>query len=132
VGAALAVVFGPFADGDGRWAIVTGMVLVAAMAVQNGLNREHLVEAPPSTIMTGNFTQAMLDAADLIRGLPDDRRAAVRGRLAELAVAILTFAIGCGVAAGSFVVLGMWCFAVPPLLAAVMFVGGGKGGQSAP
>jgi uncharacterized membrane protein YoaK (UPF0700 family) len=38
-GAALAVRFGPFHDGDSWRAIVTGMVLVAAMAVQNAVHR---------------------------------------------------------------------------------------------
>ena len=77
-------------------------------------------------------TQAMLDIVDLARGLPDDRRAAVRGRLAQLLVAILTFAIGCGAAAGCFVVLGMWCFAVPPLLATAAFVVGLNARHSTP
>jgi uncharacterized membrane protein YoaK (UPF0700 family) len=118
VGAVLAIVFGPFADGDARWAIATGMVLVAAMAIQNGLHRVHLPDAPPSTLMTGSSTQAMLDIADFIRGLPDDRRPAVRARLARLSIAIVAFAIGCGLAAGCFVVLGMWCFVIPPVVAA--------------
>jgi uncharacterized membrane protein YoaK (UPF0700 family) len=123
-GAVLAIVFGPFADGDSRWAVVTGMVLVAAMAIQNGLHRIHLADAPPSTLMTGSSTQAMLDIADMIRGVPDDRRAAVRARLARLSIAILVFALGCAAAAGGFVVLGMWCFAVPPIIAAAAFAAG--------
>ena len=117
-GAVLAIVFGPFPDGDDRWAVVTGMVLVAAMAIQNGLQRIHLADAPPSTLMTGSSTQAMLDIAAMIRGVPDARRAAVRARLARLSTAILTFALGCAAAAGGFVVLGMWCFAIPPIVAA--------------
>jgi uncharacterized membrane protein YoaK (UPF0700 family) len=130
VGAALAVAFGPFADGDARWAIATGMVLVAAMAVQNGLHRVHLADAPPSTLMTGSSTQAMLDIADLIRGQPDDRRPVVRARLARLLGAILAFAIGCGLAAGGFVTLGMWCFVLPPLVAAATFVAPQKDPES--
>jgi len=120
-GAVLAIVFGPFSDGDSGWAMITGMVLVAAMAVQNGLHRIHLPEAPPSTLMTGSSTQAMLDVADMMRGVPNDRRAAVRARLAKLSIAILAFALGCAAAAGCFFVLGMWCFAVPPIIAAAGF-----------
>jgi uncharacterized membrane protein YoaK (UPF0700 family) len=123
-GAVLAIVFGPFPDGDSRWAMVTGMVLVAAMAIQNGLHRIHLPDTPPSTLMTGSSTQAMLDIADMIRGVPDDRRAAVRARLARLSTAILAFALGCAAAAGGFVVLGMWCFAAPPIVAAAAFAAG--------
>src|SRR5215470_2611541 len=52
-GAVLAIRFGPFADGDAVPAVVTGMMLVAAMAVQNATHRIHLGSAPPSTLMTG-------------------------------------------------------------------------------
>src|SRR6516162_283870 len=41
-GAVLAIHFGPFHDGDSWQAIVTGMVLVAAMAIQNAVHRMHL------------------------------------------------------------------------------------------
>lgn len=120
-GGGLAIAFGPFPDSDSRWAIATGMALVAAMAIQNGLHRIHLPDAPPSTLMTGSSTQAMLDIADMVRGVPDDRRATVRARLTRLSIAILAFALGCAAAAGCFVVLGMWCFAVPPIIAAAGF-----------
>src|SRR5580693_6548591 len=67
-GALLAVRLGPFADGDGVGALLTGMTLVAAMAVQNAAHRVHLASMPPSTIMTGTTTQIMLDLADVIHG----------------------------------------------------------------
>src|SRR5271168_5000314 len=66
VGAVLAIHFGPFHDGDSREAILTGMVLVAAMAIQNAVHRVHLGSDPPSTLMTGTTTQVMLDLADRI------------------------------------------------------------------
>jgi uncharacterized membrane protein YoaK (UPF0700 family) len=65
-GAALAIRFGPFHDGDSWQAILTGMVLVSAMAIQNAVHRVHLGSAPPSTLMTGTTTQIMLDLADRI------------------------------------------------------------------
>jgi uncharacterized membrane protein YoaK (UPF0700 family) len=64
-GATLAVRFGPFHDGDSWQAIVTGLVLVAAMAIQNAVHRIYLGSAPPSTLMTGTTTQIMIDLADL-------------------------------------------------------------------
>jgi uncharacterized membrane protein YoaK (UPF0700 family) len=66
VGAALAIHFGPFHNGDAWQAILTGMVLVAAMAIQNAVHRVHLASSPPSTLMTGTTTQIMLDIADRI------------------------------------------------------------------
>jgi uncharacterized membrane protein YoaK (UPF0700 family) len=113
--AVLAVRLGPFPDGD-RWpALLTGMTLVSAMAVQNAVQRLHLGTLPPTTIMTGNATQAMIDLVDLLRGLPAADPA--RRRLAHIAANMLGFAVGCAAAALLFVQLQMWCFAVPPLLA---------------
>ena len=57
VGAVLATKFGPFANGDAWQAVLTGMVLVSAMAIQNAAHRIHLGSAPPSTVMTGTTTQ---------------------------------------------------------------------------
>ncbi len=65
VGALLAIRLGPFTDGDGWQAMVTGMTFVAAMAIQNAAHRIHLGSAPPSTLMTGTTTQLMIDLADV-------------------------------------------------------------------
>jgi uncharacterized membrane protein YoaK (UPF0700 family) len=112
--AVLALRLGPFPNGDVWPALVTGMTLVSAMAVQNAVQRLHLGTLPPTTIMTGNTTQAMIDVVDLLRGLPASDPA--RGRLAHIASNILGFAIGCAAAALLFVYLGMGCFVMPPLL----------------
>ena len=113
--AGLAVRLGPFPNGDVWPALLTGMTLVSAMAVQNAAQRLYLGAMPPTTIMTGNTTQAMIDVVDLLRGLPTGHPA--RKRLAHMAANILGFAIGCATAALLFVYLQMWCFAPPPLLA---------------
>jgi uncharacterized membrane protein YoaK (UPF0700 family) len=115
--AALAVRLGPFPNGDVWPALLTGMTLVSAMAVQNAVQRLYLGAMPPTTIMTGNITQAMIDVVDLLRGLPPADPA--RRRLANMAANILAFAIGCATAALLFVYLRMWCFLVPPLLGLV-------------
>lgn len=105
--AALAIMFGPSPDGDAHCAIATGMTLVAAMAIQNAAHPIHLSDAPPSTLMIGNSTQVMLDLADLILGLPVDGRAQMRAQLGRLSSAILALALGCGLAAGGYVVWGV-------------------------
>jgi uncharacterized membrane protein YoaK (UPF0700 family) len=115
--AVLAVRLGPFPNGDVWPALVTGMTLVSAMAVQNATQRLHLGAAPPTTIMTGNTTQAMIDLVDVLRGLP--AADPTRTRLTHMAANILGFAAGCAAAALAYVYLHMWCFAVPPLLALV-------------
>jgi uncharacterized membrane protein YoaK (UPF0700 family) len=115
--AALAVRLGPFPNGDVWPALLTGMTLVSAMAVQNAVQRLYLGAMPPTTIMTGNTTQAMIDVVDLLRGLPPADPA--RRRLANMGANILAFAIGCAAAALLFDYLRMWCFVVPPLLGLV-------------
>jgi uncharacterized membrane protein YoaK (UPF0700 family) len=119
LGAGLAIHNGPFARGDAASTIVTGMILVAAMAIQNSVQRVHLTAAPPTTLMTGTTTQIMLDSADLLRGVSGEARAAARARLAKLAPSVLAFALGCGAGAVLFAQLRAWCFALPPVLALI-------------
>ncbi|MBR0781131.1 YoaK family protein [Bradyrhizobium iriomotense] len=114
-GGALAIRFGPFHDGDSWQAIVTGMVLVAAMAIQNAVHRVYLGSAPPSTLMTGTTTQIMIDLADVM--MPGSAKNQATGRLTRMSVNVLVFALGCGAAALLFMRFGVWCFVAPPLLA---------------
>src|ERR1700683_5103527 len=96
-GAGLAIHFGPFHDGDSWQAITTGMVLVAAMAIQNAVPRVHLGSLPPSTLMTGTTTQIMLDVAARI--YPRRGTEAPPARLIQMSINVVIFAIGCGAAA---------------------------------
>ena len=122
-GAVLAIRLGPFPNGDAWQAVVTGMVLVAAMAVQNAAHRIHLGTAPPSTLMTGTTTQIMIDLADMIQApRPDDPRRP-GARLWRMAANIGAFAAGCAGAALLYAHVGVWCFVIPPMLgAAALFL----------
>ena len=121
-GAALAIRLGPFADGDSGAAILTGMTLVSAMAIQNTASRIHLSGAPPTTLMTGTTTQIMIDLAGMITGVPDEGSIA-RARLKRMAGSLAAFALGCAVAAVLFLYVGAWCLAVAPLVIAVAVAG---------
>jgi uncharacterized membrane protein YoaK (UPF0700 family) len=114
---ALAVGLGPFSNGDSWQAAATGMTLVSAMAIQNAVHRVHLAAAPPTTIMTGTTTQLMIDIADVLRGEVQGREATMK-RLKSLATSVGAFAVGCACAALLYARVNVWCFAVPPLLAA--------------
>jgi len=118
VGGALAIWLGPFHNGDSWQALLTGMTLVTAMAIQNAVHRVHLGAAPPSTLMTGNTTQIMLDLADLWRGETADR-AIMTARLRKMGLAVGAFALGCAGAALLYSQVSVWCFVVPPVLAAI-------------
>jgi uncharacterized membrane protein YoaK (UPF0700 family) len=116
--AVLAIALGPFESGDGWAALLTGMALVAAMAIQNAIHRIHMGSLPPTTIMTGNTIQIMIDLADLVRGVPEAARDTIRLRLARMSSSVTAFAVGCAAAAFLYAQKGIWCFAVPPILAA--------------
>jgi len=118
VGAALAIIFGPFNDGDAWQAVLTGMVLVGAMAIQNAAHRIHLGSAPPSTLMTGTTTQIMIDLADML-SVPKAGDAPAGARLTQMSVNIFIFACGCACAAILYALVGVWCFIVPPVLGAI-------------
>ena len=113
----LAIWVGPFSNGDSAPAIVVGMVLVSGMAIQNAMHQVHFVGFSPTTVMTGNTTQLMLDVTDLL-WLPSDpaERAAERQRLQRIAAGVGCFAFGSGIAALLFWLAGMWCFGLPPVL----------------
>jgi uncharacterized membrane protein YoaK (UPF0700 family) len=116
VAAVLATRLGPFADGDSLPAAVTGLTLVAAMAIQNAFQRVHLAKEPPTTIMTGTTTQVMLDVADLLHGVAPEQTALIRARLLRMSKSVFTFGLGCALAAWCYAKIDVWCFAVPPLL----------------
>jgi uncharacterized membrane protein YoaK (UPF0700 family) len=117
LGAGLAIGLGPFASGDGWPALLTGMTLVAAMAIQNAIHRIHMNGTPPTTIMTGNTTQIMIDLADLVRGVSADARKAIRSRLSRMSGSVAAFAAGCAAAAFIYAKQDVWCFLIPPIVA---------------
>jgi uncharacterized membrane protein YoaK (UPF0700 family) len=122
-GAVLAIRLGPFPNGDAWQAVVTGMVLVAAMAIQNAAHRIHLGTAPPSTLMTGTTTQIMIDLADIMQAPTPDNPQRPGARLLGMSANIGVFAAGCAAAALLYAHVGVWCFVIPPMLgAAVLFL----------
>jgi uncharacterized membrane protein YoaK (UPF0700 family) len=105
----LAVTFGPFANPDSPAALLTGFAGIAAMALQNAVQRVHLSSLPPTTLMTGSTTQATIDAIDLISGSDPEHAAAIRTRFGRLSLSILYFAAGCAVSATLYWLIGFWC-----------------------
>jgi len=101
---------------DSGAALAVGLTLVAAMAIQNAVQRIHLGSSPPTTLMTGTTTQIMIDIADLTRELPPDTKQVARNRLARMAASVFAFAFGCAAAALIYSQAGIYCFIVPPLL----------------
>ncbi len=108
----LANVYGPFADGDSPAALAASFTAVAAMAVLNAVQRVHLTDVPPVTIMTGNTTQAALDAVDLMRPIEPEKKAAVRQRFIRTINSIFFFFLGCAIAIVLHFHFGFWDLSV--------------------
>jgi uncharacterized membrane protein YoaK (UPF0700 family) len=118
----LAVGLGPFPDSDAPTALMTGFAGIAAMAIQNAVQRLHFASLPPTTIMTGNTTQVVLDAVDLLRVRDGAPREAVRTRFGHLSRSILCFGAGCACAALLYAWIGFWCLVVPVVVGAASAV----------
>lgn len=108
----LAVIYGPFDDGDSPTALLTGFAGIAAMAMQNAVQRVHMSDMPPSTMMTGTTVQATMDAVDLLTNWQPDQRPKTRERFRRLCLSIMSFALGCAVAAPLYAFFGFWCLAL--------------------
>lgn len=92
------------------WTTVAGACVAGAMGLQNGLARLALPAGVPSTAMTGNVTQLVIDAVDLARGSGDS---AARSRGRALVMSIACFALGCVVGAFAYVHTASFAMLLP-------------------
>lgn len=107
--------FGPFPDADAPVALLAGMAGVTAMAIQNAIGRLRMASAPPTTVMTGNVTQLVMDAIELRRGTAPPE---ARWRAGRMLRSILAFTLGCAASAGLYAMAGLLCLALPLAVAA--------------
>lgn len=115
------VTLGPFAHADNPAAVLTGLLGVAAMAFQNAVMRDSLGHILPTTLMTGNVTQLVLDLVDLSIGTSEgDARQTMDRRMRRLAAGLAAFLLGCAMGAGLLLPLGFWCLIVPLAATLVM------------
>nr|WP_298682195.1 YoaK family protein [uncultured Dongia sp.] len=101
----------PFLDADAPVTIATGMLAVTAMAVQNAGARSVFATLSPTTVMTGNVTQIVIDLVDL--ALSPSKAAEVKPRLKKMIPAVLTFTLGALGAALAYLAIGFWCLLIP-------------------
>lgn len=101
----------PVTAADAPLAILAGMLGVTAMAIQNAASRTAFATLAPTTVMTGNVTQIVIDLVDLARAhaVSDE----MRGRLRKMVPAVAAFAVGALAGATGYVAAGFWCLAVP-------------------
>ena len=112
--AGLGVIASPVLQADAPLAMWAGVVGAAAMGVQNAAARLVLPTLTPTTVMTGNVTQLVIDVVDLLRGGADD---ATRKRSVKFVGPIIAF--GAGAIGGAF---GYVHAGFPALLAPMLVI----------
>ncbi len=106
-------------DPESLSGLLAGMLLVAAMGLQNALNPVVLPDAPPTTVMTTTATRLVTDLVRL--WMPDrfgggQHPAGLTAQVHQLAWPAAAFLAGCAVGGFGFVALGFYILAVPLIL----------------
>ena len=115
--AVLGYMASPISGAEETLAIWAGISGAAAMGVQNASARLVLPSLAPTTVMTGNVTQLVIDGVDLARGAGDPD---TRTRSAKFFWPIVAFA--CGAVGGGFGVVhvGFVAVTIPMLVLLVL------------
>ncbi|GIL38958.1 YoaK family protein [Roseiterribacter gracilis] len=107
----------PFHTADAAATIATGMLGVAAMGVQNAASRLVFLSLAPTTVMTGNVTQLIIDLVDLACGTAEE---AARDRLRRMAAPVLAFTAGALSGGLLYMAAGFACLVLPIVLLALV------------
>jgi uncharacterized membrane protein YoaK (UPF0700 family) len=100
----------PVVDATAPWVLGTGVMGAAAMGVQNAASRLAFGALTPTTVMTGNVTQLVIDVVDLTRGAADD---AVRSRIQKFLWPVVAFGAGAICGAFAYLQAAFWALALP-------------------
>jgi uncharacterized membrane protein YoaK (UPF0700 family) len=104
----------PVTSSDDGWVFAAGILGTFAMGVQNAHARVIQRPGVPTTVMTGNVTQAILDAVDMRSTRADEAtRQAARQRFGKMMPAMLAFAGGAMAGALAYRGAGFWALLMP-------------------
>jgi len=103
----------PVGSEAGPLAMTSGLLGAAAMGAHSAISRLLLGHLAPTSMMTGNVTQIVIDAVDLLRGADDP---GLKTRFAKFLWPLLSFAIGCIAAAFGYLWFGFAALALPVLI----------------
>lgn len=103
----------PLTSSDAPLALLAGTVGAAAMGVQNAAAKLLLSSLTPTTVMTGNVTQLVIDLVDILRG---GAGPATHHRCAKFLWPILAFGAGCIGGAFAYVYAGFYGLLLPAAL----------------
>ena len=103
----------PIVDGDAPMAVVTALSGVVAMGIQNAASRTVFASMSPTTVMTGNVTQLVIDSVDLLAAAPADDVVALRVRISRYWPPVVAFAAGAACGALGYKSVGFLSLALP-------------------
>ncbi|UOD33224.1 DUF1275 domain-containing protein [Massilia violaceinigra] len=100
----------PIGEAPSTLAMAAGLLGTAAMGAHSASSRLLLAQLAPTSMMTGNVTQVVIDSIDVLRGAGD---AATSARCGKFFWPLLAFAIGAIAAAFAFMAFGFIALIVP-------------------
>ena len=100
----------PVGRNVGALAMAAGLLGAAAMGAHSAASKLLLTHLAPTSMMTGNVTQLVIDATDWLRGAADG---ATKARCGRFFWPVLAFALGCGAAAFVYLAFGFVALVVP-------------------
>jgi uncharacterized membrane protein YoaK (UPF0700 family) len=112
---AMALASSPVEKSDGAAVLATGLLAATAMGIQNTAARTFMGGLPPTTVMTGNLMQIIVDLLDILHGHGNLK--AKRARLSELVPLVAAFTAGAICGAVGYVTIGFWALVAPALAA---------------
>jgi uncharacterized membrane protein YoaK (UPF0700 family) len=112
---ATALAAAPFKSQDSPAAIATGLLAATAMAVQNTAARTFMNGLPPTTVMTGNLMQIIVDVVDVLHR--HGKLEPKVDRLSRLVPLMLAFSAGAIGGAVGYVTIGFLALVAPILVA---------------
>jgi len=103
----------PIDDTSQPLPLLAGTLGAAAMGLQNAASRLVLSHLAPTTVMTGNVSQLVIDAVDLIWQNDQSVRKAAKARISRMLPPVLAFAIGAVCGAFGVASISFWALLVP-------------------
>lgn len=103
----------PLTDSSAPTALAAGMLGAAAMGIQNAAGRLLWSKLTPTTVMTGNVTQLVIDLVDLARGAAEP---GLGPRARRFLWPVISFGVGAVLGAFAFRAMSFFAILVPVVL----------------
>jgi uncharacterized membrane protein YoaK (UPF0700 family) len=109
----------PIGDDVSAWAMAAGLLGAGAMCVHSAIGRLLLAQLAPTSMMTGNVTQLVIEVVDMLSGFGD---AGTAGRCRKFLWPLVGFAVGAILAAFGYKWFGFAALLLPVAILALLIV----------